>query len=397
MFTKLLNVDVDASTFPARRVPAILSGPSTIKLDVTAAMLMLGSVTTPGGFSSASPARFWAWVRYYAAIASTPDLRITAPFADLDPHQKTILSDDFGVALSTMWLFEQLGGIVDIVDGRRFLIQYASLVHMPPRSPTRKVGPEKCPDYVVLDATGKWHVLECKGTQTSMNFRNQQMGKNALRQKRGIQITGSARGEQLVTGAFLAEETSAGSSHLRVIDPPIRPLIELGEDHVKEAEISVRRLATSRALGLAGFHQAAEEVALPAEMEGAVANLYKRGEAERVSRPIADRQRAVREELKRPTQTRFKEQGVDFVGRQIQVEIPGDAFRGNTGRESVYVRQGVNAEVVKRVGASSKELMDVVDEVSAQMHKTQGMELERQDYAATLREGRLFCATVEFR
>lgn len=379
-------------------MPTVLRGPSTVNIDVMATMLMLGSVTTPGGFSSASPARFWAWVRYFAAFATDADVRITTPFADLDPHQKTILSDDFGVALSTMWLYDRLGGVLDIVDGRRFLIQYASLISVPPTSRIRKVGPDKCPDYVVLDKSGRWHVLECKGTQTSAAYRdNEQMGDNALRQKEGIQVTGSVRGERLVAGVFVAAELGDEPSHLRVIDPPAVPLIELGETRKKEAEIAARRLAMSRALGLAGFHRAAEEVALPAAREKAVARLYKPGESERVSRPAADREREVRDELQLATQTKFSDHGVDFVGREIEVEIPGESFRLNTGRERVYVRQGINADVLQRIRSSPKELLDVVDELSDQVSKVKGVSLDRHGESTTLRDGELFCATVEFR
>jgi hypothetical protein len=251
VFSKTLEVAVDRSTFSANRIPPILRGPKTVQIDLAAALLMLGSVTTPGGFSAASPARFWAWVRYYAAISTTADLRVTAPFADLDPHQKTILSDDFGVALSTMWLCQQLGGIRDIVDGRRFLIQYASLVPVPRRR-NRQVGPSECPDYVVLDRSGKWHVLECKGTQLNTTYRDtNQMGATATSQKHGIQVQGRARGEQLVAGLFLASELREEPSELRVIDPPAEePLVELTAKNIDKAEVAVRRIAVSRALGL---------------------------------------------------------------------------------------------------------------------------------------------------
>jgi hypothetical protein len=30
----------------------------------------------------------------------------------------------------------------------------------------------KAPDFVTQDATGKWHILECKGTQSSRDYQN---------------------------------------------------------------------------------------------------------------------------------------------------------------------------------------------------------------------------------
>lgn len=398
MFIKTLNVDVIASTFKKKQVPAILGGSGTVSIDVMASMLTLGSVTTPGGFSQASPARFWAWIRYFAAFCPSGDIRITMPFADLDPHQKTILSDDFGVALTTSWLGNRLGGFVDIVDGRRFLIQYASLVHLPPQR-TRKVGPAKCPDYVALDKQGKWHVLECKGTQSGHEYlRDKQMGKTAVQQKGGIKVKGSMKGESLVIGVSLEHELSDEPSRMRVIDPPAEPLIELDESHTEEAEIASQRLATSRALGLAGFHRAAEEVALPAVRERSVARLYRPGEAQRVSRPREDRRKEAKEELSAPSQAQFVDRGIRFLGREIEVEMPGEAFRANTGgRERVYVRQGVNEEIVARVRESPAELLNTVDAVVGRMDRRKGIEVERDEHRATLRDGQLFSATVEFR
>lgn len=398
MLSKMLNVAVDGSTFPSNRVPASLRGPATVGVDLDAALLMLGSLTTPGGFSAASPARIWAWIRYFGAIATAPDLRVTAPFFDLDPHQKTILSDDFGVAVSTMWLYRQLGGLRDIVDGRRFLIQYASLVRTAHRR-TRKVGPEKCPDYVALDRAGKWHVLECKGTQSSTDYRDKrQMKDHAIQQKRGIQVRGSVRGEQLVAGLYLSPEFGDEPSHLRVIDPPAkRPLMELEEKDVDKAELAVRRLAVSRALGLAGFNRASDEVALPPEREKQVATLYKPGEARRVSRPVEDRLKEVAGEVAEQPQTTFQDSGDAYVGREIRVEIPGEAFFENTGSRVVVAKQGVNAEVLERVRAKPLELIDQVDDVSAPLlGKNDGIVFETAGTSTTLRNGRLFLARIEF-
>jgi hypothetical protein len=119
MLVKNILIDVDVNTWPRKsEVPSWLSGASGLQtIDLAQALLMFGSLTTPNIYSIASPARFWAWMRYYFAVAGTPDFRITRPFADLDPHQKSVLSDDFGVAISTQWLFDRLGSFAEISDG----------------------------------------------------------------------------------------------------------------------------------------------------------------------------------------------------------------------------------------------------------------------------------------
>lgn len=44
---------------------------------------------------------------------------MTRSYADLDAHQKTILSDDFGMGVPIVWLIKHLP-LVEIVDGRYF-------------------------------------------------------------------------------------------------------------------------------------------------------------------------------------------------------------------------------------------------------------------------------------
>lgn len=127
MLVKRLAVEVDRSTWGRKPIPLWLQGASGIcDLDLKMALLLLGSLTLPSLISPASPARTWAWLRYFLAITNDQDFRITRDFSELDPHLKTILSDDFGVALSTQWLFDRLGGFQDIVDGRSFILQFAN-------------------------------------------------------------------------------------------------------------------------------------------------------------------------------------------------------------------------------------------------------------------------------
>ena len=118
-WTKTIDTDVDARSWinPAT-VPSFLKKASgTCSIDLGQALHMLGTLTMPNSLSPASPALFWAWVRYYLGPTTSSDLRVTMDFADLDPHQKGILSDDFGVAISTQWLIDRLGGFQQIVGG----------------------------------------------------------------------------------------------------------------------------------------------------------------------------------------------------------------------------------------------------------------------------------------
>jgi hypothetical protein len=129
MLKRELEVEIGTETWPTKKaIPKMFRMASKIEdLDLAKAFLMLGTITMPNLLSPASPARFWAWLRYLVSLTDTNDLRITMDFADLDPHQKGILSDDFGVAISTQWLFDRLKGFAEIVDGRRFILQLPEL------------------------------------------------------------------------------------------------------------------------------------------------------------------------------------------------------------------------------------------------------------------------------
>jgi hypothetical protein len=185
MIEKTIEIDVDVGTWPRRGAvpPQLTNVANPSRLNLASAFLMLGTLTMPDLLSPASPARLWAWLRYFLAPSSTDDLRITMDFAGLDPHQKGILSDDFGVALSTQWLFDRFGGFSDILDGRAFMVQFDYLLAKKAKPAAAKVGPTKAPDFVIKDAAGKWHVLECKGTQSGRAKRNVYLEK-ALSQKK---------------------------------------------------------------------------------------------------------------------------------------------------------------------------------------------------------------------
>jgi hypothetical protein len=86
-----------------------------------------------------------------------------------------------------------------------------------------KVGTSKAPDYVICDLAGKWHVLECKGTQSSRDYQRKSL-KVAMAQKRAIQFVGSIRGEQLAAALYIANATESGRTHMKVIDPMIHRL-----------------------------------------------------------------------------------------------------------------------------------------------------------------------------
>lgn len=371
-------------------------------MNMSLALLMLGSISVPHGFSSASPARFWAWVRYFSAISTDPSLRVTSPFVDLDPHQRGILSDDFGVAIGTLWLNQALGGFYDIVDGRRFLLNYASLlikkskktVATPP-----KVGPNKCPDFVVLDKHGKWHVLECKGTQTNIWARNDQL-KTAINQKRGIDIVPKYRGERLASGIFIGNDTEMSNTDLKIIDPEVPdPYVTLGENDQTEAKKAMKRLSIARSFGLSGLTGFADELSLPDVGVEDLRSFFKKDESRRINRSDSERLLLATNEMDFASKDLFEVNSREFMGREITIDIPIRDFTINTnGATRVTIKQGIDANLSRKVRENKgyEYINDVRDWAEDLMSDDVGLTIESTDSKTIVKTSNLFVSTLEF-
>ena len=218
-----VSVDVKRNSWPKDGGPPAFprtfhTGVRHAEIDVLRVLLKIGFLTTPTASSGVSLSEFWAWVRYVAAVSEEPALRLTSSFAELDAHQKTILSDDFGMGLPMVWLEDQLD-LRQVVDGRYFLDRFAASVDAVQRK-TAKRGPNKTPDFVAKDGHGTWHVVECKGTQSGVKYSGSQIGelgppmKGGIAQKRSITFEAV---EQL--GVFGGGCGSRGSAEAGFVAP----------------------------------------------------------------------------------------------------------------------------------------------------------------------------------
>ena len=95
------------ATPPASLTTAAQTSPATI--NVLCALMFTASWTRPPVRYGFSLADCWAWLRYFPAVAPTPDLRLCDEWTMLDPHQKTVLSGDFGVGFTTWFLVPNAG------------------------------------------------------------------------------------------------------------------------------------------------------------------------------------------------------------------------------------------------------------------------------------------------
>jgi hypothetical protein len=343
----------------------------------------------PNALSSASPALFWAWLRYYLAPTSSEDLRISMDFSDLDPHQKGILSDDFGVAISTQWLSDRFGGFKEIVDGRRFILQFSRLLRRK-YEPTAKVGPSKTPDFVMLDHNRKWHVLECKGTQTK-EYQKQSL-KVAIAQKRALSILGGIRGERLAAALFIGNENQPSSTDLRVIDPEDdEPLLELSDNQSDEMQNGARRIAIARAFGTIGLNEIAMELSLPPDVDPD-SELLRPSETTRIQSSRDARRTRATEQARERRLVGFEFGSRRYEGREVRYQMPPTAT--HLPFSTVTVRQGVLQELVQELSTPGALADDALDRSLDVAGASTGVRSDADDSHLMLNYGSFMCSEM---
>lgn len=350
-----LTIDIDKSSWPRTgKLPtfptAFHNGVAPHQINIPSMLLTIGYLTTPVASTGVSLSEFWAWVRYLAAISSDADLRLTHSFSDLDAHQKTILSDDFGMGVPMLWLQSKLN-LNLIVDGRYFMQRIAASVSATQRR-TAKRGPNKTPDFIARDATGCWHVIECKGTQSGSDYSKKQLGKSGraptggIAQKRSIIFPASHTGQRLVTGLSIGVEQGEKSC-LTIVDPDPEDPFEVGEDQLSLADDAASRGVAAKALRMAGYEMTAEAIAAPlGPLPGSMRYKTKQREETRQAF-IRTREEKVRTELEFNHPITLN--NPNYWGRQRIIDLPRPIQIGKDQITKVIVSQGINKQVIEQL------------------------------------------------
>jgi hypothetical protein len=289
------------------------------------------------------------------------------------------------------WLSDSVKGFKQVVDGRRFVLNYAHLLtHTPPH--TKKVGPSKAPDFVVMDAAGKWHVIECKGTQTSPKHSATQL-KRACEQKAAIEISPALKGSSLAAGLYLASEKSGAVSQILVHDPETpEPLIRIENSDI--ALRAARRVTTARYFALSGLPQLAYETAFAETGDSRLQSLFSEFELARSTLPQSDRITTIVEELGARRQE-FEIDGDLYSGRRVSVEIPwpSDAYRPRR----VTVRQGIRTQSLEAIRTESRaSLIESTDELAKYAMGDETIAFTEKESEAAIRQGQLFISSISF-
>jgi hypothetical protein len=399
-----LSVSISQGSWPlsgrANFPAAFHHGSKTVDLDVSGMLLLVGYLTTPTAAAGVSLSEFWAWVRYFYAVAATPDLRVTNEFANLDSHQKTILSDDFGMGVPMAWLIESLN-LVACCDGRYFADRFSALTESPPQTP-KKRGPMKCPDFVCLDQNGKYHVIECKGTQSGTATQTRQLShttpsgvpSGGIVQKRMIVVQPAYKGQQLACGLTIARENTNGTSNLQIVDPEGDDPIEVDEHEMPLALDPMLRSSVARALRLSGLSVTADIIAAPSgQWPGArdlVGRRQRRSEEARQEFLRDRRGRALVELAERGQEQSFQFQERAYVGREVRLNLPRPLLSDGKTCNSIDIRQGIRLDSLKRLSEGALADLPVMERAPWLLEELDGMKLAADGTVARLFLGELF-------
>lgn len=133
----------------------------------------------------------------------------------IDPHQKSVLSDELGVGFTTYLLFDQLKCLL-FVDTLYLAKKFPSSFGL---RGSGKVGSRKSPDYIGFTPDRNYFILECKGTQTSRKALQNALNNGRSQKSNFIASDSSKLRHSLVAGLFISPHSHKEESLIRIADP----------------------------------------------------------------------------------------------------------------------------------------------------------------------------------
>jgi len=176
----------------------------------------LGEMTTPPFLPLEKMPRLsasWATRRYFWAIEPVPagsssPFRLSSEARELDFHQKTLLSDEFGIGMAGLLMEQQLGAANNLDTS------YA--LRAPGSFQDISLNSAASPDYLMWGSGKTYYVVECKGCQTTKSVAINQI-RRGLEQVVSVNFgSGPYTSETMVVSTFLGRT----STRLFVVDPP---------------------------------------------------------------------------------------------------------------------------------------------------------------------------------
>lgn len=174
----------------------------------------IGFLTTPSWANMARLSASWATRRYFWAIAEPlpqgTNLRLSDDARRMDFHQKTLLSDEFGIGMAGLLIerFFEAGSFVDISIALDDPAAYQDI---------EREGDAQ-PDYLMWgdEDNSPYYVVECKGSQCNKNTSYDQL-------RRGLEQIPSVvfgAGPRQVVTVVVATCLLDDGTEVFVLDPP---------------------------------------------------------------------------------------------------------------------------------------------------------------------------------
>ena len=337
-----LNIQLRSATWPRGTSPPASMVTGMQSFHIPSVLLLIGQLTTPPHRAGISLSEYWAYVRYLNALTGRNILELTKEYADLDSHQKTILSDDFGMGFAMDYLTRTLD-LTPPVDGRYFVKNMLGATGAT-YSGGGKVGPGKTPDFVALDRSGKWHVVECKGTQSDSRYQTKQLDAGRV-QKQTIDFPSSVRGERIVASLQVGSEQSKFDSVLVIEDPEPEDPVHVKSDELPRAADAVHRGALAVALQLAGFPASSSLISAPDGDEPGAETLSGQAESNRLQSVRRKRELSTREF--QAAADRIADGG--YIGRAVEFELPGLRELSDGRIAKAKITNGISKDLIERM------------------------------------------------
>lgn len=225
-----INVELDNTTWIRGTVPTELSTlPRTLNFSLLELLLHVADATKNPNFINFQINDYWAFLRYQNCFNTSGHIVLNELFEDVDSHQKTILSDDMGMGFTSLILHRAFG-LKALTDTSYFIKHLGSLSS----NRTSRYGPNKTPDFIALDNSMNLHIVECKGTQTSLLTSDRQLEKGII-QKRNLNDPHHIINQKLAIGTFLARYNSQENSRIKIVDPDFD--LDFSEKDIKNSII----------------------------------------------------------------------------------------------------------------------------------------------------------------
>lgn len=204
---------------PPPKPPAVVqavAGVNPIDIRPVDLLRKIGDLTTPSDVNMASLSASWATRRYFWAIdepkGNRPKFRLSEDARKMDFHQKTLLSDEFGIGFGGLVLERcfQAEQAIDVSAALEDPEQYQGI--------TQSGAPQ--PDYLMWNPlpNSPYYVVECKGCQTKRDVALNQI-RRGLEQVPSLVFAGGRPVNTLVVATLMrVSETT-----VFIVDPPEPP------------------------------------------------------------------------------------------------------------------------------------------------------------------------------